>query len=218
MSGAGGFFIGTKSKTSGKGETNSRKRSIARLSSAKKEENVTISSDPCVSIIPTPQQTSHKRRRPTINETVQPELFECQCGKKLKTKSGYRGHIQRCQSALKDSVVPKDSSWETCSTEIAIPETDAVDSTSSETAPKKPKGRKTKVKTPPLELPEGLPPQLVELELQFRSLNTIHTFCQVQRQMVCTFEGLRRSVKESTGRWGFETNAIKNVSVFVAFD
>ncbi|KAJ3077787.1 hypothetical protein HK102_004966 [Quaeritorhiza haematococci] len=45
-----------------------------------------------------------------------------------------------------------------------------------------------------------LPEEFVSLEILFKSLNTIHSFCTVQRHMVCTYQGLKASVEGLCGR------------------
>ncbi|TPX68334.1 hypothetical protein SpCBS45565_g03158 [Spizellomyces sp. 'palustris'] len=135
------------------------------------------------------------------------KLFECTCGKKLKTRSGFTGHQRRCSvvtSALsKAPNVKLSPSIEVQSIKEASPAeqigTQAVDVESSDPAPKKRRTTRSKSSDPPFILPDELPSQLRGLERTFQCLNTVHSFCAVQRQMVCTFEGLKDSVKQLSG-------------------
>ncbi|KAJ3044878.1 hypothetical protein HDV00_000160 [Rhizophlyctis rosea] len=50
------------------------------------------------------------------------------------------------------------------------------------------------------QLPPDFPKDLIELEQTFQSLNTVYSFCSVQRQMICTLDNVRTSIQDLTGR------------------
>ncbi|KAI8825600.1 uncharacterized protein EV422DRAFT_132826 [Fimicolochytrium jonesii] len=116
----------------------------------------------------------------------------CLCGRTLKSKGGLTRHQRHCAAGAKLPDVPSE-----------IPANIDVESTDPAAADLRPnKKRKTKKTPEPSEdpLPPDFPTFFADLEQQFRCLNTVHSFCQVQRQMVCTHEGLKRSVKRLSGR------------------
>ncbi|KND00097.1 ATP-dependent 3'-5' DNA helicase [Spizellomyces punctatus DAOM BR117] len=138
----------------------------------------------------------------TVN--VEAKLFECTCGKKLKTRSGFTGHQRRCSvvtSALfmAPNVKLSPSIEEQSVKEASPVEQIAAQTVNVESSGPAPKKRRTTRSGPPLLLPDELPSQLRELERTFQCLNTVHSFCAVQRQMVCTYDGLKDSVKQLSG-------------------
>jgi hypothetical protein len=51
-----------------------------------------------------------------------------------------------------------------------------------------------------IELPDDIPPRLQQLDVVFQSLNTVHTFMSVQRQIPLTLEILKTSIEGLCGK------------------
>ncbi|KAJ3182625.1 hypothetical protein HDU87_007963 [Geranomyces variabilis] len=119
----------------------------------------------------------------------------------LKTQGGLKNHLRRCpaapaQSAAASEEIADDQAGEE-STPPQDPSARPLKRSRSRSSSVKPKVKKQEA--PEVPLPTDFPPFFIALERQFRCLNTVHSFCQVQRQVVCTLQGIRRSVQSLSG-------------------
>ncbi|KAI9097197.1 hypothetical protein DFS34DRAFT_620801 [Phlyctochytrium arcticum] len=155
--------------------------------------------------------SSAKRRK---TQTPDSPLKSCSCGKTYKTDRGFNNHITKCsvQSAVSTTFAPPSSSelprklspGTSPAPDAILPSNEPLiqSGPSQATSGSSSSGRqRNKSGTPPspIEFPENFPAELHNLDEKFRCLNTIHCFCTVQRQVVCTLRMLKSSVKQLNG-------------------
>ncbi|KAJ3163222.1 hypothetical protein HDU86_002392 [Geranomyces michiganensis] len=124
--------------------------------------------------------------------------FACPCGRFLKTQGGLKNHSRRCPAAPASSA----GAFDEIAGKQPTPPQDSTDGpplkrSRSRSSSVKPRVQEQDV--PEVPLPTDFPPFFTALERQFCCLNTVHSFCQVQRQVVCTLQGIRRSVQRLSG-------------------
>ncbi|KAJ3149792.1 hypothetical protein HDU89_003549 [Geranomyces variabilis] len=160
-----------------------------------------VLADPAQSLAPTsvPSTSASASSNALAGETS--SGFPCPCGRFLKTQGGLKNHTRRCPAAAAPSAAGSELLADDQEGEGSTPPQDpnarSLKRSRSRSSSVKPKVKEQQA--PEVPLPTNFPPFFTALERQFRCLNTVHSFCQVQRQVVCTLQGIRRSVQSLSG-------------------